>query len=427
MFCEKPVELRGKRLPVCLTECTGAAEFNATVPQFHHHVAHGEAFPDVVGRVEFTARVERGAAAFDHLRGKRDVGGDHQIVGLHFLRDTVVRDIEPGRYLQGADEWGGWHTQRLVGDQRGQGMGPLGSPEQNFLDDARTGVGVDPDAHAAGAVIDWHCTLSKPDGSCQRFSELKVELAEGECMEAAPVLEEVLEAHGGLERWHALEVIHASLSSGGLAFASHCQPYALRDVRVAVYPHVPRVELHDFCHPGWTGCWTPDAVEIRNEEGRLVTYRQHPRASFDRLVRQFCWDRLDILYFAGYALWNYLSFPFILTQAEVRVVSRGDAHGRWLDAVFPVATPTHSPRQSFLIDGEARLVRHDYTADVIGSWATAANLCLASRVAGGLRFYTRRKVYPRWMGGKAVLPFPTLVWIELDDLDVRLAPSGTCA
>ena len=54
---------------------------------------------------------------------------------------------------------------------------------------------------------------------------------------------------------------------------------------------------------------------------------------------------------------------------------------------------------------------------MIGAYATAANFCLASVEVGGLRFYTRRKVYPR-LGPGAVVRFPTLVGIEIDDVQV---------
>jgi hypothetical protein len=39
-------------------------------------------------------------------------------------------------------------------------------------------------------------------------------------------------------------------------------------------------------------------------------------------------------------------------------------------------------------------------------------------VVDGLRFYTRRLVTPRF-GDPLVLPGPTLVWIELDDIRVH--------
>jgi hypothetical protein len=51
-------------------------------------------------------------------------------------------------------------------------------------------------------------------------------------------------------------------------------------------------------------------------------------------------------------------------------------------------------------------------AEVIGPYAAAANLCLASEQVGGMQFYSKRHVFPR-IGADWVLPFPTLVWIEL--------------
>lgn len=234
------------------------------------------------------------------------------------------------------------------------------------------------------------------------------------------LLSAVIDAHGGQSRWQAVSTIHASLSSGGLAFASHFQPSALKHLRVSMQPHARTVRFTDFCHPGWTGVWTPERVEIHDAAGRLQAERQHPRSDFSRLGKQFRWDKLDILYFGGYAVWNYLSFPFLLTLPEVTVEASVDASSgqRVLEASFAPDFPTHSARQRFFLDNALQLTRHDYTADVIGRWANAANLCLASASVDGLRFYTRRKVYPR-MGNVRVMPFPTLVWIEIDDLQVE--------
>jgi len=232
------------------------------------------------------------------------------------------------------------------------------------------------------------------------------------------ILDDVMAAHGGRERWRALEAVECSLSCGGLAFASHCQGRALRDLRPIVRPHDREVVFRDFCRPGWRGRWSPMQVQIRDDGNRLIGERQDPRASFGRLVKQFCWDKLDILYFGGYALWNYLSFPFILEEPGVSDVSgeRVAAGGWRLTATFEAGFPTHSARQVFHLDDSLRLVRHDYTADVIGGWATAANLCLAAAETEGLRFYTRRKVLPRFGGGERVMPWPVLVWIEIDDV-----------
>ena len=237
-------------------------------------------------------------------------------------------------------------------------------------------------------------------------------------MTGVGLLDEVIEAHGGRARWQSVDVIEASLSSGGLAFASRLQPYALRNLQIAVQPHLRRVELKNYCRAGWRGIWTPTHVEIRDGDGAVVSERRDPRNQFGRFIKLVRWDKLDMLYFAGYALWNYLSFPFLLESPGVEILCSNEgepASSRQLTARFSEEVPTHSALQTFHIDHEGLLTRHDYTADLIGRWATAANRCLASAVVAGLRFYTRRRVTPRF-GQKLVLPLPTLVWIELDNI-----------
>lgn len=231
-------------------------------------------------------------------------------------------------------------------------------------------------------------------------------------MDKDTLIERVIQAHGGRAHWRALGAIEARLDSSGLAFSAHMQPTALRNLRITVRPHARYVDLRDFHRVGWHGIWTPERVQLFDAEGCLAEQRDQPRASFARPIKMLHWDRLDILYFAGYALWNYLGFPFILEEPGVRLTARGPDR---LLAHFDASVPTHSARQEFHIDAEGLLTRHDYTADVIGSWANAANLCLASEVVDGLRFYTRRRVYPRF-GTSGPLPFPTLVRIDLDDL-----------
>jgi hypothetical protein len=233
------------------------------------------------------------------------------------------------------------------------------------------------------------------------------------------LLEETIEAHGGRERWRAAHTIEFALSSGGFAFLSRSQPNALKNLKVALRPHERQTLIANFPRSGWQGAWTPDRVEIRDQEGALKGERLAPRTHFRRPLNQVYWDKLDILYFAGYALWNYLTFPFLLEEPGVVVTeTEAGAASPRLDAVFDQGFPTHSARQSFHLDPSRRLVRHGYTADVIGPYATAANYCLASVEVDGLRVYNRRKVYPR-LGEGAVVRFPTLVWIKIDAVRVH--------
>jgi|SRR5271166_925315 len=180
----------------------------------------------------------------------------------------------------------------------------------------------------------------------------------------AELLNETIEAHGGRERWRRVGAIRAALSSGGLAFQSRCQPNALKNLKIEVRPHDIAVTLGDFVRRGWRGTWTPALAAIHDDRGQLVAQRRDPRSHFSGVVSQVYWDKLDILTFAGYALWNYLSFPFLLERDDVELVgatpAAGDGNLR-LDVRFGPGIPTHSRRQSFHIDPGRRLVRHDYT------------------------------------------------------------------
>jgi hypothetical protein len=138
--------------------------------------------------------------------------------------------------------------------------------------------------------------------------------------------------------------------------------------------------------------------------------------------RQLHWDSLDALYFAGYAMWNYLSIPFLFTR-EGFEVEEGEPletdGGPWrrLDVRFPEGFPTHCREQCFYFDHQGLLRRHDYTPDVVGPYARAAHLVSGHREVDGLVFGTHRHVVPRAPGGRS-LPGPNVVWIDLDSIGV---------
>lgn len=153
----------------------------------------------------------------------------------------------------------------------------------------------------------------------------------------------------------------------------------------------------------------------------MVQHRENPRdACTNHKVR---WDDLDLLYFKGYAQWSYLTEPFYLLTPSFEV-SEGDPWRedaeiwRKLDVVFPPDFSTHSREQSFYFDERGDLRRHDYSADVFGGKASA-HCCERFREYSGLRVATRRRVYPEAVTGKP-RRFLTLVWIELEDLQLEM-------
>lgn len=174
------------------------------------------------------------------------------------------------------------------------------------------------------------------------------------------------------------------------------------------------------------GVFQRGAARIESHDGEVISSRASARAAFfgrSGLRRNIRWDPLDAVYFAGYAMWNYLTFPYLLTREGVEVSDgdtwpEGGETWRRLDATFPPYIDTHSSRQTFYVDAGGRLRRHDYVPEVIGRWARAALFCADHVQAGGLLFPTRRWVHPLGPGNRS-LPFPTLVSLQLTDLRVE--------
>jgi hypothetical protein len=239
------------------------------------------------------------------------------------------------------------------------------------------------------------------------------------------LLDEVLEAHGGLERWNAAGSVQARVRSGGFLVRSRMPGNRFADYAVTVEIAEPRTVMDPFPEPSRRAVFDHGAARIEGHGGEVIASRGDPRPAFSGLSglrRNLRWDPLDCAYFVGYAMWNYLAFPHLLTGPgfEVSEGETWDEDGqRWrrLEVRFPDRLDTHSARQTLYFDERGLLRRHDYVAEVVGRWAHAAHYCAEHAEAGGLRFPTRRWVRPIGPRNRS-LPFPTLVWLELSDLRV---------
>jgi hypothetical protein len=236
-------------------------------------------------------------------------------------------------------------------------------------------------------------------------------------------------AHGGLALWEGASEIRARVSSGGLAFASKLQGSAVRDVEARVSTGVQRVVFDPYPQPGRRGVLEQDgSVRIETDAGELVEARENPRDAFTDLRHKLWWDRLDILYFGAYAMWTYISAPFVFAQDdyELAELDPWEENGeRWqrLAVRFPEHVHTHSREQVFHIAADGLIRRHDYTAEPLGGWAKAAHYCLDHQSFGGLVAPTRRRVYPRGRGNRR-RAHPLLVWIEVPSVTIQMRSAG---
>jgi hypothetical protein len=178
--------------------------------------------------------------------------------------------------------------------------------------------------------------------------------------------------------------------------------------RIEVEPRHLRAWFLDFPVEGQDGFFDAGAVSlIDRSNGEPVSGSPEHRTTFDGLAKYRRWSPLDSLYFFGYALCTYFSVPFILPELPVVGMRRVTVQGKPLTGVtvaFPEGFPTHSEHQTFFFDDTGLLRRHDYSADVVGSWATGAHFSEDYEEVNGLHFARRRFVRATLFGRATPIP-----------------------
>ena len=229
------------------------------------------------------------------------------------------------------------------------------------------------------------------------------------------LLQNVLEAHGGLARWNAFSSVRAQIVTGGGLWplkgliqdpAPRQMTVSLRDEFASVTP---------FGEPNWRTSFRPERIAIETVDGALVRERHDPRASFDGHTMNTPWDPLHRAYFNGYALWTYLTTPFFMALPgfevhEIAPVSEGNQVWRGLRARFPREYASHSAAQDFYFGSDFLLRRHDYLVEIAGS-LPAAQYVDQMVEAQGLKMPARRRAYVR---GPDLKPVRDLLMVAID-------------
>jgi len=252
---------------------------------------------------------------------------------------------------------------------------------------------------------------------------------------AVELVQQAVEAHGGLARWRQTELITARCRSGSLALATKLRLRAFRRYEARISTRAPRVVIAPYGGAGRRGVLDGRTVRIEREDGRVLVERADAHLRFarrgGRVRRMVYWDRLDVLYVTAYTLWNHFTVPFLLFDPEFEFrIGRGWEEGeeiwRRLHVHFPPHLPTHSHRQSFYFDPKGLLRRVDCVAEVFGQWARVAHFCSEHETVSGLVFPTRRREVPRDAEGFPRRG-PTLAWMEVDEIAVGDASAPTAS
>ena len=120
------------------------------------------------------------------------------------------------------------------------------------------------------------------------------------------------DAHGGLNAWNQFESLRASASIGGALWEQKQLSGLYDNSRIDLKLRQQQVVTHLPDIGEWI-IFRPGQVSLESDPGKSLDTRLDPRSSFASQSADSKWDKLHAGYFCSYALWGYLTTPFLYT------------------------------------------------------------------------------------------------------------------
>ncbi|RDC54691.1 hypothetical protein DU508_20965 [Pedobacter chinensis] len=212
------------------------------------------------------------------------------------------------------------------------------------------------------------------------------------------VLNKIIEAHGGESRWRKLSKVQFDIVSSGKLFDMQGFPQDLSP-RKMVELHKQHASMRPFGAPNQKTNFNAKRIAIETLEGEVLFERTGNASEIHQHMTNGNWDALDRAYFNGYALWTYLTSPFLLLMDgfEVTEINPLEINGeicRGITVQFPQYIASHSSTQQFYFGSDFLLKRHDYFIDVAGNFH-AAQLLLNYVETDGIKLPAKRRAYKK--------------------------------
>jgi hypothetical protein len=239
------------------------------------------------------------------------------------------------------------------------------------------------------------------------------------------LLDRVLQAHGGRERWNSYKdfTAHASISGSLIPSlpSSHQTPdHAVgngqssdrRRLRalpceLAIEGEAQRPFLRIFGATDATlyGAYTPERCEVRNLADELQAGCDMP--FLKPFPTECTLSPVDVISVLGAILWNTIVGPFVVTLGGDVAERQGQ-----LDITLPEQIDPISPRRTWAIDDAALICRADYDLKIVRGLRVVETMS-AYGDFDGIRIPTLRRIVLGSSAGHAATP---LIDVEIFDL-----------
>jgi hypothetical protein len=232
----------------------------------------------------------------------------------------------------------------------------------------------------------------------------------------SPTAARALEAYGGEVVWTGAHTVQATVTVGGLLFQQkgiNIPPHA----RFTVDVQRPRTVIDPIDGSGDVGILDGFSVTIESSDGKVLEHRDDARHHLQNASLSTRWDRLNLVYFLGYAFWGYLTLPYQLMRTDIVWTELGVGE---LQADYGSNLPVHSRVQRFWFDTKTGLLRrNDYAPVAAAVGVDVANVVFEHRKSNGIPYASKRRVKLTPVQYGWVLPAPDFISIDVEGLQLR--------
>lgn len=229
------------------------------------------------------------------------------------------------------------------------------------------------------------------------------------------LLDQVLEASGGLGRWNELSQFTLHLSVGGTLFSRLGRAGDFKDLITEGSTRTQSLRFIGILDGRRFGSFQPDQVTIEDSDGRVLRTWRNPNLVFPDHADDPLDEELRLVFFCGLSVWNSVATPFLLSRPNVHLEEltpwhENDQLWRPLRAIFPSDVVTYSMEQIFYFDERGLQRRTDH--DLLG--IPVAHYSWAHQAFGGIVVPTLGRSLTRQPDG-TVIRGPALVDLEIFD------------
>ena len=225
-----------------------------------------------------------------------------------------------------------------------------------------------------------------------------------------------LKAYGGEAVWKAATAVESTVTVGGFLFQ-------LKGINVPPHPRItvdvqrPHTVIAPVDESGDIGVLDGFSVMIVGPDGKILDQRADAREHLQNASISTKWDRLNLLYFVGYAFWGYYTLPYQLMRSDIEWTELSDGT---LQAHYGTNLPVHSRIQRFWFDTKTGLLRrNDYTPVAADPNARVANVVFEHAASNGIPYTSKRRVKTTIQQYGWALPLPDFITIDVESWRLR--------